>query len=102
MGIAAGMALGEVRHPGKLPMLQYAVGNAQAAHVGLLRRGAVEQAEEAPAEIIVGLGRFVGGRLLLEPLVAVEGMLLALELLLVGELAASLENTILRAPMLGL
>src|SRR5262249_51055910 len=47
-------------------------------------------------------GRLVGGRLLLQPLVAVEGMLLTLESLLVGELAAGLEDVILCTPMLGI
>src|SRR5271170_2286546 len=60
----------------------------QPAHIGLLGRRAVEQAEEAPAEIVVGLGRFVGCHLGLELLIGVERMLLALKFLLVGELAA--------------
>ena len=44
---------------GKLPMPEDAVWDPQAAHVGLLVRRGVEQAEEPPAEIVVGLGRLV-------------------------------------------
>src|SRR5262249_55725602 len=59
----------------------------------------VEQAEEAPAEIVRRLGIFVVRRLCLEEFVAVEGMQLALEFLLLGELAAGGEDAILRAQM---
>jgi hypothetical protein len=55
----------------------------------------IEQAEEAPAEIVVRLGRLIGRGLPLEPLIGVEGMLLALEFLLVGQLAAGLDDAIL-------
>ena len=95
VGIAAGTGIGEVAEAGELPVLEDAVRNAQPAHIGRLGRRAVEQAEEAPAEIVVGLGRLVAGRLGFELLVAVEGMQLALELLLVGELAAALDDAIL-------
>jgi hypothetical protein len=93
VGIAAGTALGEVGDAGEL--LEDAVGNAQPAHVGLLGRRAVEQAEEAPAEIVVGLGRLIGRGLGLELLIAVERVQFALELLLVGKLAAGLDDAIL-------
>jgi hypothetical protein len=66
-----------------------------------LRRRAVEQAEIAPAEIVRRLRRFVLRGLFLEPPVSVERVLLALELLLVGELAAGLEHAILGAHVLG-
>src|SRR6266702_6562243 len=79
-----------------------AVRNAQPAHIVLLRRGAVEQAEKAPAEIVVGLGRFVFCGLLLQPLVAVERMKLAFELFRIGELAAGFEDAVLRPQRRGI
>ena len=65
-------------------------------HIGLLRRCAVEQAEEAPAEIVVGFWRLVGDGLGLQLLVAVERMQLALEFFRIGQLAAGLDDAILR------
>ena len=97
VGIAAAATLYEIGEPRELPMLEDAIGDAQAAHVGLLVRRHVEQAEEAPAEIIVRLGRLVGGGLRLELLVAVERIELALEFFRIRELAASLEHALLRA-----
>ena len=63
VGVAAGIALGEIGEPGELPVGENAVRYPQAAHVGLLRRRTVEQPEEPPAKIIVGLRCFVLGRL---------------------------------------
>src|SRR4029077_10441481 len=77
-------------------MLEDAVGNTQPAHIGLLRRRAVEQAEKTPAEIVVGLGRLVLGGLVLELLIAVERMQLALEFFRVRQLAAGLDDAVLR------
>src|SRR5262249_12081536 len=71
----------------------------EAASVGVLVGRHVEQAEEAPAKIIRRLGIFVRRRLRLEPLVAVEGVQLALEPLLFGELAPGLEHAVLCAQM---
>src|ERR1700682_882074 len=82
-------------------MRKNAVGNAQAAHIGLLRRCAVEQAEEAPAEIVVWLWRLVLGGLVFELLVAVERMQLALEFFRVRQLAAGLDGAILGAQRRG-
>ena len=96
MRIAAGISVGDIGHARKLPMLEDAVGNAQPAHVRVLRRRDVEQPEIAPAEIVGGFRRLVFRRLLLQPLVGVEGMLLALEFFLIGEFAAGGENAILR------
>ena len=101
VGVAAGIALGEIGEACELPMREDAVRNAQPAHVGLLRRRAVEQAEEAPAEIVVGLRRLVVGGLRLQPLVAVERIELALEFLRVGQLAAGLDDAVLRAQRRG-
>ena len=96
VGVAAAVALGEIGEAGELPGVEDAVGDAQPAHIGILVRRDVEQAEEAPAEIVRRLRIFVLGGLLLQPLVAVERMLLALELFLVGELAAGCEHAVLR------
>src|SRR5580700_1549942 len=82
-------------------MRKNAVGDAQPAHIGLLRRRAVEQAEEAPAEIIVGLRRLVLGGLVFELLVAVERMQLALEFFRVRQLAAGLDGPVLGAQRRG-
>ena len=99
MRVGPAAALREIGDAGELPMLQDAVRNAQPAHVGVLRRRDVEQAVIAPAEIVRGLRRLVLLRLLLQPVVGVERMLLALELLLVGELAARRRDAVLRLEM---
>src|SRR5262245_42574168 len=101
MRIAAGVARGEIAYSGKLPVLEDAVGNAQPAHISLLVGRAVEQTEEAPAEIVVRVGRFVLRYLRLEPLIAVEGMQLALELLRIGKFLSFLDDAILCAQMRG-
>ena len=86
MGVGAAAALREVGDAGELPVREDAVVNAQPAHVGVLIRRHVEQAEIAPAEIVRRLGKFVGRSLRLQPAVGVERVELALELLLVGKL----------------
>ena len=96
MGVGTAVALGDVGEAGELPMLEDAVGDAQAAHVRALRRRDIEQAIEAPAEIVGGLGRLVAARLILQALIGIERMLLALEFLLVGELAAGRNDAVLR------
>ena len=101
MGVAAAITLGEVGEARELPVLEDAVRNPQAAHVRALRRRDVEQAVVAPAEIVRRLRRFVLLGLLLQPAIGVERMLLALELLLVVELAAGFDGAVLRAQMLG-
>ncbi len=90
MGVAAGVTLGEIGEAGKLPMVENTVGDAQPAHIRFLRRRAVEQAEETPAEIVVGFRRFVFRRLFFQPLVSVERMQLALEFLRIGSLPPAL------------
>ena len=102
MGVAAAVALREVGDAGELPMREDAVRHPQPAHVGVLVRRHVEQAEEAPAEIVGRLGILVARGLRLQAVVAVERVQLALELLLLGELAAGREDARLRAPMLGI
>ncbi len=101
VGVAAGEALGDVGHAGELPMLEDAVVDAEPAHVGVLRRRDVEQPVVAPAEVVGGLGELVPGDLLLELAVGVERVLLALPLLLVGELLAGLLHLGLRREVLG-
>ena len=66
-----------------------------------MRRREVEEAEESPAEIIVGFRRFVLGGLLLEFLVAIERIELTLELFRIGKFAAGFENAILRTQCRG-
>ena len=96
MGVAAAVALGEIGHAGELRMRQDAVGDAQPHHVALLRRRDVEQAEIAPAEIVVGLGKRAGLGLRPEAGIGVEGMFGALPLFLVRQLAAPGDGRILR------
>src|SRR5580700_1360829 len=102
MGVTAGIALGEIADAGELSVRKNAVRDAQPAHVGFLRRRTVEQAEEAPAEIVVGLRRLVLGGLVLQLLVAVERMQLALEFFRVRQLAAGLDGAILGAQRRGI
>ena len=82
------IGLGEVGDTRELPVLEDAVGDAQAHHVAVLVGGDVEQPVVAPAEIVGGLGELVLGRLLDEAGIGVEGMFVALPLLRVGQLAA--------------
>ena len=85
MRIAAAAALGEIGEPGELPVLQDAVRNAQPAHVGVLRRRDVEQPEDsASGNCPAGFGGSFFSRLFLQPVIGIEGMLLAFEFLLIG------------------
>jgi len=95
MRIAAAVALGEVGEAGELLSLDDPVRDAQPAHVGVLVGRDVEQTKESPAEIVGRLGIFALRRVLLQALVGVERMLLALELFLIGELAARREHAVL-------
>src|SRR6185437_13075134 len=79
-----------------LKPVQYAVRNAQPAHIRVLVRRDVEEAVIAPAKIVRRLRIFVRRRLLLQCLVGVERLLLALDLLLIGELAATRDDAVLR------
>ena len=96
VGVAAAISLGEIGDARELRGLENAVRHPQPAHVGILVRRDVEQSEEAPAEIVRRLGIFVLGGVLLQPLVSVERMLLALELLRIRQLAAGREHAVLR------
>src|SRR3984957_9033157 len=82
-------------------MLENAIRNPQAAHVGILRRRDIEDAVITPAEIVGWTGRRVVPRLLLQALIGIEGMLFALEFFLVGELLAGGQNLVLRLDMRG-
>src|SRR6516162_4230191 len=97
MGVAAGIALGQIGETGELPSFKYAVRDAKPAHVRFLRRRAVEQAEETPAKIVVGFRSFVSRCLFLQPLVSVERVKLALEFFRIGKLAAGFDHAVLRA-----
>ena len=88
VAVAAAMGIGEIGDAGELPVVQDAVGDAQAAHVGILRRGDPEQAVIAPAEIVLGLRRLAGRGLGDQAVMALERILGPLPLLLVAELAA--------------
>ena len=93
---------GEIGQSGKLPVLQDAVRDPQPAHVGILRRRHVEQAVIAPAEIIRRARRRIVERLLLQPRIGIERMLLALEFFWVGELLARGCDLVLRLDMRGI
>src|ERR1700682_3413640 len=80
-------------------MLEDAVRNPQAAHVGILRRRHIKQPVIAPAEIIRGIRRCVVERLLLQPRIGIERMLFALVLLLIGEFLARCRDLVLRLDM---
>src|SRR4051812_8071729 len=102
MRIAAAVALGEIGKSGQLPVLDDAVRYPQPAHVGVLGGRHIKQSVVAPAEVVGRLRRSIARGLLLEPAVSVERMLLALELLLVVELAACRDGAVLRRDMLGI
>ena len=94
--------LGEIGHAGELPVLQDAVRNPQPAHVGVLRRRDIKQAVIAPAKIIRRRRRRVVERLLLQPRIGIERMLLALEFFLVDEFLARRDDLVLRLDMRGI
>ena len=95
-------SFGEIGQAGKLPVLHDAVRDPQPAHVGILRRRHIEQAVIAPAEIIRRVRRRIVERLLLQPRIGIERMLLALEFFLVGELLAGGCDLVLRLDMRGI
>src|SRR6516162_6958184 len=97
--IAAGVSLREVADACELPVLEDAVGDAQAAHICRLVRCAVEQAVEAPAEIVVGFRRLVVCSPRFQALIAIERVQFALELLRIGKLLAFFDEAILCAQM---
>ena len=96
MRIAAAVARSEIGEPRELLRLDDPVRDAQPAHIGVLVRRHIKKSVIAPAEIVRRLGIFVRRRLPFQFLVGVEGMLLALDLLLVGELAAGGDDAVLR------
>ena len=96
MRIAAAITFGEIGYAGELGGIEDSVRDAQPAHVGVLVRRNVEQAEKAPAKIVRGLRIFALGGVVLKPTVGVERMLLALELFLIGEFTAGRNQPVLR------
>ena len=99
--IAAAKILGEIGNGGELPVRQGAVGNAQPAHVRILRWRDIEQAIITPAEIVRRLGRFIALRLRDKARISVERMFLPLPFLLVAQLAAIVHDAVLRLEMNG-
>ena len=102
MRVAAGAALGEIGDARELPVRQDAVRDAQTAHVGVLRRRHVEQPVVFPAKRIGRFGKLVVRRLLLQPRISIERMLVALDTLLLVELAAGGDGAVLRGDVLGI
>ena len=96
MRVAAAIALGEIGDAGELRRLENAVRDSQPAHIRVLVRRDVEQTEKTPAEIVRRLRIFALGGVIFQPLVGVERMLLALELLLIGEFLAGGDDAVLR------
>src|SRR6478609_7646175 len=96
MRIAAGELLGEIRDRGELPMFDYAVRDAQPAHIARLRRRDIEEPVIAPAEIVFRFRWVAGERLLAHPLICIQRMLGALPFLLVDELFAIGSKAVLR------
>ena len=88
VAVGPAQALGEIGKAGELPVLEDAVRDTQAGHIGILRRRDIEQPEITPAEIVRRRRRGVVERLLLQALIGVEGMLFALEFFLVDKLLA--------------
>src|SRR6185503_6895751 len=88
MRIATAIAFRGLRDAGELPVTQYPVGDAQPAHEGVLRRRGIKEPVKTPAEVVDALGKLSGGGFGLQPRVGVEGMLVALGLLLGDELLA--------------
>ncbi len=95
MRVTPAVTLGEIGDAGELRGREYPVRHTQPAHIGILIRRDVKQAEETPAEIVGRLRVFTFGGVLLEPAVGVEGILVALELFLVGKLAARRNEPVL-------
>src|SRR5689334_1794132 len=99
MAIRTGEPFGEIGEPSELPVLEYAVGNSQPAHKGVLRGSDIKQAVIAPAEIIRRRGRRIGQRLVSETRIGIERMLFAFKLLLIGKLLACCEQLVLGLQM---
>jgi len=102
VGVAAAEGLGRIGETAHLPGVQDAVGNAQPAHEGVLRRRHVEQALVLGQEDVDALGelRRLGARRHLVP--AIERMLRALGGLLGDQLAARRDGAILGGVLQGI
>src|SRR5882757_10097825 len=83
-------------------MFYDAVRDPQPAHIGILRRCDVEQAVIAPTEIVGRAWRRIVERLLLQPRIGIERMLLALVFLLIDKLLARGDDLVLRLGVRGL
>ena len=91
--------IGETR---ELPVLHDPVRDAQPRHVAVLRRTDIKDAVIAPAEIVGGRWPRIDGRLISEPRISVERMLLALPLLLIDKLLTGSRGAILCLDMRGI
>ncbi len=60
MGIGAAEPVRKIGKAGELMRAEDAVRNAQPAHIAVLRRRDIEQAEIAPAEIVLGFRELLG------------------------------------------
>src|SRR5690349_12960014 len=95
MGVAAGEPFGNRGNGGELPLLEDAVGDAQAAHVAVLRRCNMEETVIAPAEIVVRFRLGAANGIRPKTGISVEWILGRLPLFLVGELAAGSSQALL-------
>ena len=95
IGIAAAEPLRERGKAGELMRRENAVGHAQPAHEGVLRRRHIEEAVEFMAEDVDPFGKAPGGDVLAHQIPEIEGMELALGLLLGRELAAGGDGAVL-------
>jgi hypothetical protein len=86
--MTVGVALRDAGDAVELPVRHDAIGNAQAAHVGVLSRRNVEEPVKAPAEIVDALGIGAIRTFALEARVGIEGMFVALGFFLAAKLAA--------------
>ena len=99
VGIAAAQVLGDRRHAAELVRVQDAARDAQPAHVGVLCRCHVEQAEELAEEDVRSLGKARLGSHRADLVEPIERMLLPLCFLLCGELAAGSDGAVLCGAM---
>ena len=88
-------------NPESCQCLSMPFGISQPAHVGILCRRDVEQTIVTPSEVIGSRWRRILKRLLLQPRISVEGMLLALEPFLVGKFLTRGDGVVLRLDVCG-
>ncbi len=99
VGISAAEFFGESGYSRELPMRQNAIGDAQPAHVTVLRRRDIEETVKPPTEIIGRLRKFVARGLAAQLVIRIKGMLFALPLFLIDEFLAGLDRFVLGQEM---